>query len=190
MTVEDFCLQKDEDGIFRCHGGIRGDYPIYLPFRNPISDKFVERAHLQTLHGGVTLTMSKVRDQFWIPKLRSIVKRVQKECHGCKRFQVASLPAPPQDNLPKERSEGTIPFDIIGVYYAGPIVYKGKGKVERKGYIIIYTCSLTRGVHLEFLPNMNCDEFILSFKRYIAASGRPSRKFQTKEKPSLLLRNG
>ncbi len=135
----------------------------------------MERAHLQTLHGGVSLTMAKIREEFWIPKLRSIVKKVRKRCHGCKRFQVASLPAPPQGNLPKERSEGTIPFNIIGVDYAGPIIYKGKGKVEHKGYIILYTCSLTRGVHLEFLPNMNCDEFILSFKRYIAARGRPSK---------------
>ena len=168
-------LKRDEHDIFRCQGRIQGDYPMYMPFKNPISDKLVERAHLQTLHGGVILTMAKVRDQFWIPKLRSIVKRVRKECHGCKRFQVTSLPAPPQGNLPKERSEGTIPFNVIGVDYAGPIVYRGKGKVEHKGYIILYTCSLTRGLHLEFLPNMNCDEIFLSFKRYIAARGRPSK---------------
>ena len=50
-----------------------------------------------------------------------------------------------------------------------------KGKVERKDYIILFTCSLTHGVHLEFLPDMNCDEYIVSFKRYIAARGRPSK---------------
>ncbi len=148
-----------------------------MPFRNPISEKLVEWAHSRTLHGGVSLTMSKVRESYWIPKLRSIAKKVIKQCHGCKRFHATALPAPPQGNLPKERSEGTIPFNIIGVDYAGPIIYKGKGKVEHKGYMILYTCSLTRRVHLEFLPNMNCDEFILSFKRYIAARGRPSKIF-------------
>ena len=48
-------LQKDEDGIFRCKGRIQGEYPIYMPFRNPISEKLIESAHLQTLHGGVIL---------------------------------------------------------------------------------------------------------------------------------------
>ena len=30
-------------------------------------------------------------------------------------------------------------------------------------------------LHLQFLLNMNCDEFILSFKRYIVARGRPPK---------------
>eukprot|EP00794_Sanderia_malayensis_P007616 gene7614-biopygen6137 len=59
----------------------------------------------------------------------------------------------------KGRIQGDYPIYMYlrGVDYAGPIVYKGKGKVERKGYKIIYTCRLTRGVHLEFLPKLSCD---------------------------------
>ena len=55
-------LVKNEEGIYECRGRIQGVYPLYLPFRHPISEKLVENAHLQTLHGGVSLTMSKIRD--------------------------------------------------------------------------------------------------------------------------------
>ena len=168
-------LERNDNDILICKGRIQGDYPIYLPFRNNISAKLVEQAHLQTLHGGVALTMAKVRDYFWIPKLRSIVKRIIKACHGCKRFHTTACPTPPQGNLPKERTEGTLPFDVVGVDFAGPIMYRGKGKSDRKGYIILYTCSWTRAVHIEFLPSMTTGDFLRSLKRFIAVRGKPKK---------------
>ena len=50
-------------------------------------------------------------------------------------------------------------------------MYRGKGNTEHKGYIILYTCSLTRGLRLEFLKSMNCEEFLISLKKFIAARG-------------------
>ena len=50
--------------------------------------------------------MSKVREEFWIPKLRTLAKKVLSPCYGCKRFNTAPEPRPPQGNLPKERREG------------------------------------------------------------------------------------
>ena len=89
--------------------------------------------------------MSKVRDEFWIPTLRSLVKRVIGKCYGCQRFYTTPLPAPPQGNLPKERTEGEIPFDVTVVDYAGPIYYKGNGGADRKAYVVINTCSTSLG---------------------------------------------
>ncbi|XP_028394878.1 uncharacterized protein LOC114519022 [Dendronephthya gigantea] len=168
-------LQKNEDGIYVCKGRIQGVYPVYLPSKHLLSQKIVERAHLFTLHGGVGLTMSKVRDDYWIPTLRSLVKKVIGKCYGCKRYHVTPIPAPSPGNLPKERTEGEIPFEVTGVDYAGPIYYKRDGGADRKAYMIIYTCSLTRGLHLEILPDMSCEEFLMSLKRFIAARGRPKK---------------
>ena len=74
------------------------------------SEKFVQEAHQGTLHGGVGLTMTKVREQHWIPRLRRLVKRVVKKCPGCKRFQAVALTAPPPGLLPQDRAEGSYPF--------------------------------------------------------------------------------
>ena len=168
-------LVKNEEDLYECRGRIHGVYPVYLPFRHIISEKLAENAHMQTLHGGLSLTMSKVRDNYWITKLRSITKRVLAKCSGCKRFHATNAPAPPQGNLPGERSEGSIPFDVVGVDFAGHITVKTGKKATNKAYIILYTCSLTRGLHLELLPNMTCEEFLTSFKRFTAARGRPAK---------------
>ncbi len=72
----------------------------------------------------------------------------------------------------QERTEGNIPFDVVGIDFTGPIHYN-RGTGNHKAYIILYTCSLTRGLHLEVLPDMVTQEFLASFKRFIAARGRP-----------------
>ena len=53
-------------------------------------------------------------------------------------------------------------------------VPKGK-KNEGKAYIVLYACSLTRGIYLELLPNMETTEFITSLKRFITHRGRPEK---------------
>ena len=168
-------LQKNTENIYVCKGRIQGDYPVYLPSNHLLSKMIVEQAHIQTLHGGVTLTMSKVREEYWIPKLRALVKKVIGQCCGCKRFHATPLPVPQQGNLPKERTEGSTPFGVIGVDYAGPLIYRNRSKTELKAYIILYTCSLTRGINIELLPDMSCVEFLASLKRFVAARGRPNK---------------
>ena len=49
--------------------------------------RLVEEAHQETLHGGVGLTMAKVRTRYWIPKLRQLVKEVRKGCLGARGFK-------------------------------------------------------------------------------------------------------
>ena len=66
---------------------IKKVYPIYLPRNNTYTQKVVEQAHQNTLHGSVAMTMAKVRDRFWVPKLRCLVKRIRSNCHGCIRFR-------------------------------------------------------------------------------------------------------
>ena len=133
-------LMKNPNGIYECRGRIQGEYPVYLPPKCTLSQKIVESAHLKTLHGGVSLTMAKVREEFWIPKLRSLVKQVIKSCYGCKRFHAKHIAQPSQGNLPKERSEGHMPFEVTGVDHAGPIYYKLKQKTDSKAYILLFSC--------------------------------------------------
>lgn len=40
-------------------------------------------------------------------------------------------------------------------------------------YLTIFTCSLSRAVHLELLPSLETDTFIASLKRFMACRGRP-----------------
>ena len=67
-----------------------GVYPIYLPRSALFTEKLVMDAHLNTLHGGVGDTMTKVREKYWIPKLRQLTKSVRYRCNGCKKFQTTA----------------------------------------------------------------------------------------------------
>ena len=131
--------------------------------------------HLATLHGGVGLTMTTVRERYWVSRLRRLAKRIVRSCYGCRRFQAHAFAAPPPGRLPTNRTQGGAPFQVVGLDYAGPIKYRSKGKSEDKAYILVYSCSLTRALYLDVLPNMETPEFLRSLKRFIARRGRPRK---------------
>ena len=166
-------LQLSKDGLLECRGRIQGKYPIYLPEDAIFTKKLVRRVHCETLHGGVGLTMAAVRENYWVPRLRRLVKKVTKECWGCKRFQATAVATPPPGLLPTNRTEGTTAFEVVGVDFAGPIRYRKGSNREGKAYIALFACSLTRGVHLELLPSLETEKFLPCLKRFIARRGRP-----------------
>ena len=102
-----------------------------------LARKLVEEVHLKTLHGGVGRTMAGIREKYWIPKLRQLAKQVIRSCHGCKKFQAVAFANPPPGNLPQDRTQGNIPFQVIGVDYAGPILYRSGKSGEGKAYVIL-----------------------------------------------------
>ena len=98
-------LQLNGEGILECRGCLQGHYPIYLPDSAPFTKKFVQRTHVETLHGGVSLTMTILREIYWIPRLRQLVKATIRQCWGCKRFQAVAVKTPPPGLLPTTRTE-------------------------------------------------------------------------------------
>ena len=118
--------------------------------------------------------MAKVRERHWVPRLRRLVKRIVKKCPGCKRFQAAALAVPPPGLVPRDRAEGSTPFQVVGVDYAGPIKFKATERREGKAYLILYACSLTRALYLDLARSLQTGEFLLSLKGLIARRGRPT----------------
>ncbi|XP_068750783.1 uncharacterized protein [Montipora capricornis] len=106
-------LHPNTDVVVECRGRIQGHYPVYLPDRQQYTKKLVEHAYLSTLRGGVGLTMQKIRERYWVPRLRKLAKRITRTYHGCRRFQVKVYSSPPPGNLPRERTEGKTPFQVI-----------------------------------------------------------------------------
>ena len=65
-------------------------------------------------------------------------------------------------------------FQVIDTDFACPIYYRTKAKIELKAYILIFSCSVSRAVHLEQIPNTTTQELIKCLKRLIARRGKPS----------------
>ena len=166
-------LIPNSDGILECRGRIQGMYPVYLPADSTFTRKLVQRIHSETLHGGVSLTMAAVREKYWIPKLRRLVKSVRSTCWGCKRFTAPPLTTPPPGPMPSDRTLGGAAFEVIGTDFAGPIFYKLNPRRQGKAYLVIFSCSLSRAVHLELVPSLKTSAFLPCLKRLIARRGRP-----------------
>ena len=134
--------------------------------------------HLQTLHGGVGLTMASVRE---LVLLGTTAEKSDKTGYTKllrpQKISNHALANPSTGSLPKERTEGSVPFKYISVDFAGLIKYLSKSKREMKTYIVLYACCLTRAVYLEILSNLSVEEFIRSIKRLISRRGRPEKIF-------------
>lgn len=80
QTKSQLNLVTNVEGVLECHRRIQGWYPVYLPVFALLTRNLVQRIHVETLHGGVGLTMAAVREQYWIPTLRKLVKSVPSTC--------------------------------------------------------------------------------------------------------------
>ena len=75
--------------------------------------------------------------------------------------------------LPTDRTTGGAAFEVIGTDFAGPIRYRCSNKRERKSYLVIFSCSLSRAIHLELINNLETTTFLPCLKRLIARRARP-----------------
>ena len=79
-------LVKDENkGILKCKGRIRGYEPVFIPIGD-FATKLILRVHRQVNHLGNANTMSAIQERWWIPRVRSRVKKVINRCNLCKVF--------------------------------------------------------------------------------------------------------
>ncbi|XP_068240911.1 uncharacterized protein [Palaemon carinicauda] len=123
---------------------------------------------------GVNATVASVRQEFWIPQLRQLVKSVLHHCVICKKVhgkQYRTNIIPP---LPEFRVQRKQPLSVTGVVYTGALwIKEGKQNLERV-YVILFTCPITRGIHLEVVRNQYDDSFLMAFRKFSSREGFPS----------------
>ena len=87
-------LYIDCDGVLRCKGRIEHAdltesawQPVLLPKHEIFTHLVVESIHKQSLHCGVSQTLSQIRYKYWIPQGRSVVRSVLRSCLTCRRYE-------------------------------------------------------------------------------------------------------
>ena len=176
-------LFKDSEGILRCQGRIKNSslkyetkFPALLTGHHYLTNLITQEAHEKVLHNGLKSTLNEVRSKFWITRGRQRVKKVIKGCNTCMRYgsKHYQYPAPPQ--LPDFRVEGSEAFESVGTDLAGPLFTKHTSgdKETHKVWIVIFTCALSRAVHLEIMQNMSAEQFIMALRRFISRRGKPN----------------
>ena len=160
----DVNLEKDEDGILRCVSRVPGFYPISLPRKCELTSLVVLQVHKQMLHGGLSVTMCRMQEKYWVSKLRSLTKKVIQNCNVCKCYQEKPISVSHVTTaaLPTFRIEMSDPFAVTGVDFTGSVYFRVKKSVTAKAYIALFTCTSARAVHLKLCLDLSSAEFQIS----------------------------
>lgn len=168
-----------DDGFLRCKGRFENAdlseaarIPILLPRGEDFTRLIIERIHKDLFHSGVSQTLSKLRHKFWIPQGRSTVRQVLRHCLVCRRFEGGHYGMPKMPPFPRSRVSQSIPFASTGLDYLGPIYVKYDGE-NKKRWVCLFTCFVTRAIHLELLNDMTTEEFLYAFRRFVSIRGAP-----------------
>jgi hypothetical protein len=79
----------------------------------------------------------------------------------------------PDFRVPSGRLE---PFSTTSLDAAGPFETKqGRGKIRTKRYLLIFTCTVTRAVHIEVMYGLSAESFILALSRFASERSRPEK---------------
>ena len=142
-------------------------HPIILPSNNPVVKLLIDDVHRRELHAGVEHTLSVLRQKFWLIKGRSTVRQTLRNCLICRHYLTKPF-GQRMAPLPEDRIKPAPPFTNVGLDFAGPLYLKDSGD---KVYICLFTCAVTRAVHLELVCNMTTERFLLALRRMIARRG-------------------
>ena len=164
----------DEIGILRSRGRVAhcadltydNANPILLPKQSFLTELVIWDMHFRCKHLGTATTVNAIRTHgFWIPKGRSTVKQVLAKCIVCKKINNFAFKYPKPTDFISDKVNFRKPYQNTGIDYTGHLFVKINGKVE-KMYMLIFTCLNVRSVHIELLPNMSCQQFLLAFTRF------------------------
>lgn len=169
-----------QDGIMRVNGRIdRAEFlaedarrPMILPQSHHFTNVVVAWYHRRMRHQQQAAVVGEIRTKFWVPHLRTIVKRIKSACMFC-RLRAAIPTEPVLGQLPIDRVTPYVRvFTYTGVDYFGPMsVTVGRRREQRYG--ALFTCMTVRAVHLELAADLSTDSFILCLRNFINIRGTP-----------------
>ncbi|XP_062716949.1 uncharacterized protein LOC115265221 [Aedes albopictus] len=183
-SIRALCPFMDERGVLRVGGRIEhaptlsyeAKHPVVLPRNHRITYLLMLGYHQRFLHANSETVCNELRQQFYIPRMRSAVRSVCRSCQYCKIKK--ATPAPPMMGpLPKVRLTPFVrPFTYTGVDYMGPFEVKvGRSLVKR--WICLFTCLTVRAVHLELAHSLSTKSCVMAFRRFVNRRGAPLEVF-------------
>ena len=172
-----------DNGILRVGGRLkRADlpyetkHPVILPQKSHVTTLLIRHAHKRLGHSGRGHVISSLREKYWIIKANTAVRHEISKCVFCRRNYGRPNEQKMAD-LPKNRISPAPPFTYTGVDYFGPFIIK-EGRKEVKRYGALFTCLVSRAVHIEVASSLEASSFIQALRRFIARRG-PVREMRS-----------
>ena len=174
-------IVEDENKMLRCIGRLENsDFdesarkPLILPKEHEFTWLVIKDCHIKVHHSGLKGSLAELRSRYWVPKRRQTVKKQINRCVTCRRVGGKSFNSPPTASLPEFRVRETFPFSKVGIDFAGPLYVKSKERKMEKVYIALFTCCVTRAVHLELVEDLSSQTFRRALRRFLSRRGTPA----------------
>ncbi|XP_077974458.1 uncharacterized protein LOC144430402 [Styela clava] len=167
-----------ENGLLCVGGRIRAanvefnaKHPIIIPKESKIASLIIDYVHRTTGHNGREYLLAEINQKYWIVKGNALVRSVLRGCVPCRKRQ-----RPPESQLMADLPENRLipdkpPFTYVAVDCFGPFLIK-QGRSEVKRYGVLFTCLVSRAVHVEIANSLDTSAFIMSLRRFIARRGQ------------------
>lgn len=147
---------------------------ILLPYNSRFTHLLLLNLHSKGFHCGPEHVLAKSREDYWIISGRQAAKSAIRSCKVC---SVLRLPQYQQveSALPPLRTTAAPPFWFTGVDYTGHFYVFKEGQPENivKVYILLFSCGVTRALHLELTEDMAARSLFQAYRRFVARRGHP-----------------
>ena len=115
----------------------------------------IRSEHLRLLHAGITLVCASLFKRLHLVGGRKIVRSTIRNCVICRKHS-ARVESQVMGDLPLERITPDLPFEKVGVDYAGPFYVK-YGYVRKltvvNTYVSVFVSLSVKAVHLELVSS-------------------------------------
>lgn len=142
---------------------------ILLPPKHPLVTLIIMDFHSRFYHCGTERTLAAIQVKYWIIQGRRAIRNVLHRCVSCQKQQ-NELFHTTESKLARFRSNFSQPFENTGLDHFGPLLSSN----HKKMYILLFTCSCVRAVHLELVQNLSTEETLLAIRRFTSRRGMPS----------------
>lgn len=135
-------------------GGSDGSHhPVVMPKNHYVTKLLVCRFHHQVLHQGWLLTEGEIRTGgFWVVGAKNLVRSKIRSCVICRKLR-CSFGWQKMADLPEDRLQSAPPFSYVGFDTFRPWITTQRrtigGTVNQKRWALMFTCLVSRVVHLE-----------------------------------------
>jgi len=125
-----------------------------VPRKSMFSTALLFDIHYKYKHVGIEGQMAEFRAKYWMPQLRAALHKVKSMCNYCGYIRANPIEYK-MAALPNVRVDASLkPFEVTGLDCAGPFFIYAKNGHQKKVWVLIMTCTLTRFIYLHILDNL------------------------------------
>ncbi|GFS52742.1 integrase catalytic domain-containing protein [Trichonephila clavipes] len=140
----------DNSGLFRVGGRLRNSpiprnqkHPMLISTNHNFTYIVINHFHIFYFHTGAEATLANIRNSFWIPSVRNVVRKILRTCITCRKVSVKSSQQLMAD-LPAARITAFRVFSQI-----------------------------VKAIHFELVSDITTEAFLAVLKRFVARRGQP-----------------